>query len=95
MKENTKADFTVECTANNVLAIRLRVWRDKTSSFVEFQPQLRQVNSLVGGRDVAFFSIFTSLKLEKNDYVYFQVANNSGNSNPTLELDSFYIIEER
>jgi hypothetical protein len=90
-----QADFTVECTANNVLAIRLRVWRDKTSSFVEFQPQLRQVNSLVGGRDVAFFSIFTSLKLEKNDYVYFQIANNSGANNPTLELDSFYIIEER
>ena len=90
-----QADFTVECTSNDVLAIRLRVWRDKTSSFVEFQPQLRQVNNLVGGRDVAFFSIFTSLKLEINDYVYFQISNNSDNNNPTLEVDSFYIIEER
>tara|TARA_R110000765_G_scaffold402510_1_gene498319 strand:- start:3898 stop:5247 length:1350 start_codon:yes stop_codon:yes gene_type:complete len=90
-----QADFTVDSSANNELAIRLRVWRDATSSFVEFQPQVRQVNSLQGGRDVAFFTIFTSLRLEKDDYVYFQVANNSGNSNVTLEADSFFAIEER
>lgn len=90
-----QADFTVECSSNNVLAIRARIWRDSTSSFVEFQPQIRQVNSLIGGRDVAFFSIFTNTKLNQNDYIYFQIANNSGNNNATLEVDSFFVVEER
>ena len=90
-----QADFTVECVANNVLAVRIRVWRDATSSFLEFQPQIRQVNSFVGGRDVAFFTIFTSIRLDQNDYIYFQIANNTGNNDATLEVDSFYLIEER
>lgn len=90
-----QADFTIESTQNNELAVRIRIWRDKTSSFVEFNPQLRQVNSLVGGRDVAFFNILSNAKLEQNDYVYFQIANNSGNNNAVVETDSFYIIEER
>ena len=90
-----QSDFSVECDPDNVLAIRIRIWRDKTSSFVEFSPQVRQVNSLVGGRDVAFFSIFSNARLEQNDYIYFQIANNSGNNDATLEVDSFYIVEER
>ena len=90
-----QADFTVECTPNDVLAVRIRVWRDATSSFLEFQPQLRQVNSFVGGRDVAFFTIFTSIRLDQNDYIYFQIANNTGANDATLEVDGFYLIEER
>ena len=30
-----------------------------------------------------------------NDYVYFQVRNNSGNQNLTLELNSDWFLEER
>ncbi|MEH6451284.1 MAG: hypothetical protein V7765_21665 [Oleispira sp.] len=90
-----QADFTVECTPNDVLAVRIRVWRDATSSFLEFQPQLRQVHSFIGGRDVAFFTIFTSIRLDQNDYIYFQIANNTGANDATLEVDSFYLIEER
>mgnify|MGYP003670474942 CR=1 FL=1 len=90
-----QADFTVESTPNDELAVRIRVWRALTSSFLEFQPQIRQVNSLVGGRDVAFFTIFTSIRLDQNDYIYFQIANNTSTSNATLEVDSFYVVEER
>ena len=90
-----QADFTVESAPNDELAVRIRVWRALTSSFLEFQPQIRQVNSLVGGRDVAFFTIFTSIRLDQNDYIYFQIANNTSTSNATLEVDSFYVVEER
>lgn len=90
-----QADFTVESAPNDELAVRIRVWRASTSSFLEFQPQVRQVNSLVGGRDVAFFTIFTSIRLDQNDYIYFQIANNTSTNNATLEVDSFYVIEER
>ena len=90
-----QADFTVESTPDDELAVRIRVWRALTSSFLEFQPQIRQVNSLVGGRDVAFFTIFTSIRLDQNDYIYFQIANNTSTNNATLEVDSFYVVEER
>ena len=90
-----QADFTVESIPNNVLSVRIRVWRNSTSTFLDFTPQVRQVNSLVGGRDVAFFTIFSTIKLNQNDYLYFQIANNTDNNNATLELESFFYIEER
>ena len=89
------ADFTIDSTSGNVLTLRVTKWDNSASSFSTVLDQSRQVNALVGGRDVAFFTILTSLKLNQNDYVYFQVANNSENDNVTLEVDSFYTIEER
>ena len=90
-----QAQFTIEGTTSNEIAVRIKKWKNSTSSFLDFQPQVRQINALVGGRDVAFFTIVSNITLEANDYLLFQVANNSGNDNVTLELDSFFIIEER
>ena len=88
-------NFVIESTANNELGIRLRKWDNSTSSFIEFQERVRQVNNLAGGRDVAIFNFSFNVNLDQNDYVYFQVRNNSGNNDLTLELNSDYTIEER
>jgi len=88
-------NFVIESTANNDLGIRLRKWDNSSGSFVDFSERKRQVNSLVGGRDVAIFNFSFNISLDKNDYVYFQVRNNSGNSNVTLELNSDWILEQR
>ena len=69
--------------------------KPSTSSFIEFQERVRQVNNLSGGRDVAIFNFSFNVNLDQNDYVYFQVRNNSGNNDLTLELNSDYTIEER
>ena len=90
-----QADFTIEGDSGNELAVRIKKWDDSQGIFIDFQPQTRQINALVGGRDVAFFTILNNIALDTNDYFLFQVANNSGNSNVTLELDSDFIIEER
>ena len=92
---NVLADFNVESTANNVIAIRITKYDASTDSFLDFLPQLRQVNSFVGGRDVAFFTISGSITLEQNDYIKFQVANETGTANVTLEDNSFYTVQER
>ena len=92
---NVLADFNVESTANNVIAIRITKYDASTASFSDFLPQLRQVNSFVGGRDVAFFTISGSITLEQNDYIKFQVANGTGTANATLEDNSFYTVQER
>tara|TARA_R110000787_G_scaffold7178_1_gene24683 strand:+ start:8289 stop:9650 length:1362 start_codon:yes stop_codon:yes gene_type:complete len=92
---NVLADFNVESTANNVIAIRITKYDSSLATFLDFIPQLRQVNSFVGGRDVAFFTISGSLTLEQNDYIKFQVANETGTANVTLEDNSFYTVQER
>jgi len=90
-----QADFTIEGTSGNELAVRIKKWDDSQGIFIDFQPQTRQINALVGGRDVAFFTILINIALDTNDYFLFQVANNSGNSDVTLEVDSNFVIEQR
>ena len=90
-----QADFTIEGNSNDEIAIRITKWDDSASSFLDFQPTTRPINALVGGRDVAFFTILSNIVLDTNDYLLFQVANNSGNNNVTLELDSYFVVEER
>tara|TARA_R110000764_G_scaffold72464_5_gene148657 strand:+ start:4080 stop:5786 length:1707 start_codon:yes stop_codon:yes gene_type:complete len=88
-------NFAIESTASNDIGIRLRKWDNLASSFSEFNERARQINSFVGGRDVGFYNFSFNVTLGQNDYVYFQVRNNTGNNNLTLELDSDFTIEER
>ena len=90
-----RADFTIDGQSNNEIAIRITKWDDSTSSFIDFQPTTRPINSLAGGRDVAFFTILSNIVLDTNDYLFFQVANNSNTGNLTLEVESDFIVEER
>ena len=91
------ADITLESSPNNELVVRFMKWDDSTSSLVplDYTQQVRQVNSLVGGRDVAFFTMIVGGVLDQNDYLQLQVKNNSGNSNVTMELGSYFRIQER
>ena len=88
-------NFVIESQANNDLGIRLRKYDDSAASFIDFTERRRQVNSLVGGRDICRAPASFNVSLDQNDYVFFQVRNNSGNQNVTLELNSDWILEER
>ena len=90
-----QADFTIEGPSGNEVAVRIKKWDDSTSSFLDFQPIIRPINALVGGRDVAYIPVISNIVLDTNDYLLFQVANNSGTGNLTLELGSDFIVEER
>tara|TARA_R110002167_G_scaffold106599_7_gene273263 strand:+ start:8169 stop:9617 length:1449 start_codon:yes stop_codon:yes gene_type:complete len=92
---NLVADLTLDSNPNDVLEVRFRKWNDATSTFENFGNQVRQVNNLVGGRDVAFFTILESITLNQNDYVFLQVANNSDSTDITAEIDSFMRVEAR
>ena len=91
------SSLAVEGTSNNELEVRFRKWDDSASSFInlDYTAQARQVNSFVGGRDVAFFNINTGVTLDQDDYIQMQVRNNSGNNNVTLEAQSFFRLQER
>ena len=90
-----QANFTIEGPSGNEVAVRIKKWDDSTSSFLDFQPIIRPINALVGGRDVAYIPVISNIVLDTNDYLLFQVANNSGTGNLTLELGSDFIVEER
>jgi hypothetical protein len=91
------ASLTIEGTSNNELSIRFMKYDDVTSSFtpLDYTITTRPVNSLVGGRDVAFFNVVYGGTLDQNDYLKLQVRNNSGNNNVTLESGGFFRIQER
>ncbi|HHZ97055.1 MAG TPA: hypothetical protein EYN67_16250 [Flavobacteriales bacterium] len=89
------AAFTLECTANNFLTLRVTKWDDSASSFNTVLDQTRQVNNLQGGRDVAFFNININAELDQNDYIKLEVANIGATNDITAEADSYYVIEER
>ena len=89
------AAFTLECTANNFLTLRISKWDDSASSFITVLDQTRQVNNLQGGRDVAFFNVNINAELDQNDFIKLEVANIGATNNVTAEADSYYVIEER
>jgi len=89
------ADFIMDSTQNNVLTLRVSKWDNSASSFSVVLDQSRQVSSLVGGRDIAFFGININTTLDQNDYIKLEVANQSSAANVTAETDSYYIVEQR
>lgn len=89
------ADFVMESNSNNVITLRVTKWDDSASSFVTVLDQVRQVNALVGGRDVAFFAININTTLDQNDYIKLQVANQTATNDITAETDSYYVVEQR
>tara|TARA_R110002020_G_scaffold270751_1_gene486011 strand:- start:8491 stop:9750 length:1260 start_codon:yes stop_codon:yes gene_type:complete len=89
------ADFVLDSGSNDVITLRVSKWDDSSSSFATVLDQTRQVNALVGGRDVAFFSININTTLDQNDYIKLEVANQSATNNITAETDSYYIVEQR
>jgi hypothetical protein len=88
-------DAIMDGNPNRVITLRATKWDDSASVFVTVGEQIRQINSLVGGRDVAFMTYSTAIVLDQNDYIKLQVANNTDTSNITMEEDSSYRIEQR
>ena len=89
------ASFAIDSTANNEIALRIMRHDSSAVSDIEVLTQKRQVNNLVGGRDVAFFDININTTLDQNDYIFLQVANNTASNDVTAEIDSYYIVEQR
>lgn len=91
------ADLSLESGANNELSVRFNKWDDSASAFtpLTYTERTRQVNSLVGGRDVAFFTLVFGGVLDQNDYIQLELQNNSNTNNATLESGSFFRVQER
>ena len=87
--------LVIECVQSSEVDVKVVVWRDATSSFVDGKTTRRVIDRQAGGRDIAYFTVIDDILLNQNDYVKLQVANATGTGNITAELDSFYTVETR
>ena len=86
-------DLVVDGTANDVL--RINVVTNDGGGDTVVGSQVRQVNSLVGARDVAFFTLASNFILDQNDYVYLSITNETAGRNATAEISSFFQLVRR
>lgn len=89
------ASFSLSSSANNEITLRVSKWDNSAGTSSVILKQTRQVNNLVGGRDVAFFDININTTLDRDDYVYLEASNNTATNNITAEIDSYMVIEAR
>jgi hypothetical protein len=88
-------DLVIDGGANDVLDIRVTKSTDGGSTWpTELFHIRRQVNSLVGGRDVAFFPMSFITTLVKDDRIRIEVENKTTTANVTVELDSYFIVSQ-
>jgi hypothetical protein len=87
-------DFILDGVQNNEYELSLVKIDSFATATIEYT-QVRVINNLQGGRDVAYYNGQTSVVLNQNDFVFWQVANVSNTSDCTLEVDSAWSVKER
>ena len=90
-----KAAIVLEGGGNDECGIRVVIFRDAGAVDEVQCTQVRLIDNLQGGRDVAYFNIDCRFDLFENDIVRLQVANLSDTTDVTAELDSYFLIEAR
>lgn len=88
-------DLTIEGTQSTLLTLRVKKWDDSASDFVTVQDISRPVNNLPGGNDVAFIPLSVNTILDKNDYLFLEIANVTGTQNVTAQIGGYFIVESR
>jgi len=86
-------DFVLEGQQNGEYQIDLCRVRQGVKTVVH--SQIRVINNLQGGRDVAYYTGSHHEILFQTDYTFFEVSNLTGSQNCTLELDSSWLIDAR
>lgn len=87
--------YAVDGTTNGVVSVRMRKFDSSAVSTETVFTATRQINNLIGGRDVSFFNLVEAVTLDQNDYIYLEVANETGTQDVTAEAGSYLIVEAR
>lgn len=88
-------DLIIEGVQNEEIVLQLSKWDDSASAFEVVSSQTRGINQLPGGRDVAFMAFVSNVILDKNDYVFLELINNTSTNNLTSEPQSQFVVEAR
>jgi hypothetical protein len=88
-------DLAIEGPANDDITVKVVKWDDSASGFVDVFSKTREINNLVGGVNLGFYTLSVGLTLDKDDYVKLQIANESSTGNLTVKDASFFTVLER
>ena len=92
---NLIGNLVVDGGANDEIWLKVVVWDDSASVFIDYKITKRVISNNQGGRDVGYFNFLERVLLDQNDYAKLMVANTTDVTNVTAELDSEFIIEAR
>ncbi len=81
--------------ANDVVNLKVVIFRDATTSFEDAKISTRVINNLQGGRNVGYYVYIDNIILNQNDYVKLQVSNSTNTNDVTAEIDSFFMVGAR
>ena len=87
--------MVIEGDDGDVIALKIVIFRDATTSFEDGDTVTRVINNLQGARNVAYFALSDNITLSQDDYVKIQITNTTDGSDATAELDSFFTVEAR
>ena len=87
-------DFLIDGKDNDNYELFLIKIDGQANVSIEYA-QVRTVNNFQGGRDVGIWSGQTSVILNQNDVIFWQIANLLDDDNCTLEVDSTWSVKER
>ena len=86
-------DFVIDGNPNQ--EYRIDLIKDRGGVETTVHSQIRVINNLQGGRDVAYFTGTHHENLQQNDFTYWKIANLTGTQNCTIELGSTWDVDER
>lgn len=92
---NIQGQIVIEGNANDVIDIKIVIYRDATATDEDARNIERKINNISGSRDVAYFVIFDTFVLNENDTVRLQVENTTAARDMTAELDSFWTLQAK
>lgn len=90
-----QGQFVLESGANDIVELKVVVFRSSTSTFVDGQSIRRPIANSLGGDDVAYYVVNSNITLNQNDYVKIQVANNTSTANIIAKDDSYFKVDAK
>lgn len=91
MKVNV--NFVIQGGANDEIELKIVIWDDSASTFVDYKSSKRTISNIIGGNDVAYFNFSDRIVVDDNDYVKLVVTNNTDTTNVTAQEDSEITVE--
>lgn len=87
------ATIRIDGGPNDIINCQIRKWDESTSSYVVVKEKAKNINNVIGGLDVADFTIIGTVELELNDRIEIWIENQSDNTDAVVLTGSEIILQ--
>jgi hypothetical protein len=88
-------ELVVSGPINDEVEVRIQYFDNSASTTTVIFNVDRQLNNVVGGKNVAYFNFMFNVTLDIGDFVYPQITDNTAAGNLIVELGSFFKLFKR